>query len=180
VLRLLTYMLTLPILLQRGWIAQWIPEGRQPAFRAFYYFEGWRVGVDGLKPATQTAVARPASPRGRVLGLVERFVCGDPKATLVRPQGDGMDPVFKRLRPPNSAVVEMRTERTRTFGFFAHVNAYVAVSIADTAMLKRSSRPDPYEEHAKKVQAVIRQLGAADIDRSTDVEKLVTDILSGG
>jgi hypothetical protein len=90
-----------------------------------------------------------------------------------------MDPVFRRLRPPNSAVVEMRTERTRTFGFFAHVNAYVAVSIADTAILKRSSKSDPYEEHARKVQAVIRVLGAADVDRSTDVEKVVTDIFPG-
>lgn len=114
--------------------------------------------------------------------MVERFVCGDPKATLVRPQGDGMDPVFKRLRPPNSTVVEMRTERTRTFGFLARVNTYFAVSIAETATLKRraSSNSDPYEEHAAKVQALIRRLSAADVDRTTDVEKLVTDLFARG
>jgi hypothetical protein len=167
-------MLTLPILLQRNWIAQWRPEGIQPV-RTFYYFQGWKLGVDGLDGAARSGVSRPASLRGRVLGLVERFVCGDPNATLVRPQGDGMDPVFKRLRPPNSAVVEMRTERTRTFGFFARVNTYVAVSIAETAALKGSRKSDPYEEHTTKVQAVIRRLSAADVNATTEVEKLVTD-----
>ena len=166
----MTYILTLPI------FAQWRPAGNRPALRAFYFVEGWRVGVDGLEGATRTGVVRPASPRGRVLGLVERFACGDPKATLVRLQGDGMDPVFKRLRPPNSAVVEMRTRRTRTFGFFARVNTYVAISIVETETLKASSKSNPYEEHAAKVQAVIRRLRAADVDRTTDVEKLVTDV----
>src|SRR5207249_4459007 len=123
--RVLTCMLTLSIFLQERWIVQQNPAGDQPARRTFYFFEPWRIGVDGLDGATKTGVTRPASPRGRVLGLVERFVCGDPKATLVRPRGDGMDPVFKRLDPPNSAVVEMRTERTRTFGFFARVNTYI-------------------------------------------------------
>jgi hypothetical protein len=169
-------MLTLSIFLGERWIVQRSPAGDQPAHRTFYYFEPWRIGVDGLDGATKTGVVRPASPRGRVLGLVERFVCGDPKATLVRPLGDGMDPVFKRLDPPNSAVVEMRTERTRTFGFFARVNTYIAVSIAETATLKARSEIDPYEEHAAKVQAVIRLLSAADVDRTTAVEELVTDI----
>jgi hypothetical protein len=116
-------MLTLPILLHEGWIAQWSPEGNQPALR-----------------------------------------------------GHGMDPVFKRLDPPNSAVVEMRTEKTRTFGFFAGLNTYVAVSMAETATLKIAGKSDPYEEHAAKVQALISRLRAADIDRTTDVEKLVTDV----
>jgi hypothetical protein len=174
--RLLTYMLTLPIFLQRNWIAQWSPKGNQPALRTFYYIQGWKIGVDGLDGATKTGVIRPASPRGRVVGLVERFVCGDPKATLVRPQGDGMDPVFQRMRAPNFAVVEMRTQKTRTFGFFARVNTYVAISIAETATLKTSTKSDPYEQQAAKVQAVIRRLGAADVDRTTDVEKLVTDV----
>jgi hypothetical protein len=170
-------MLTLSIFLRECWIVQRNPAGDQPARRTFYYFEPWRIGVDGLDGATKTGVAKPASPRGRVLGLVERFVCGDSKATLVRPRGDGMDPVFKRLDPPNSAVVEMRTERTRTFGFFARVNTYVAVSIAETATLKAPGEFDPYEEHAAKVQAVIRLLSAADVDRTTAVERLVTDIV---
>jgi hypothetical protein len=169
-------MLTLPILLQEGWIGQWSPEGNQPALRTFYYLEGWRIGVDGLDGGTKTGVSRPASPRGRVFGLVERFVCGDPRATLVRPRGHGMDPVFKRLDPPNSAVVEMRTEKTRTFGFFAGLNTYVAVSMAETATLKIAGKSDPYEAHAARVQALIRRLRAADIDRTTDVEKLVTDV----
>jgi hypothetical protein len=98
-------MLTLPILFQQRWVARWNPAGNEPALRTFLYFETWRVGVDGLDGAPKIGVIRPASPRGRVLGLVERFVRGDPKATLVRPKGDGMDPVFKHLRPPNSAVV---------------------------------------------------------------------------
>jgi hypothetical protein len=172
-------MLTLPILLQRNWIAQWNPEGNEPV-RTFYYFQGWKLGVDGLDGAARSGVSRPASPRGRVIGLVERFVCGDPKATLVRPQGDGMDPMFQRMRAPNYAVVEMRTQKTRTFGFFARVNTYVAISIAETATLKASSESDPYEEHAAKVQAVIRRLRAADVDRTTEAETLVTDAFLGG
>ena len=157
------------------------PGDERAALRTFYYFETWKVGVDGLEGATKTGVIRPASPRGRILGLVERFVCGDPKATLVRPQGDGMDPVFKRLRLTQFPVVEMRTERTRTFGFLARVNTYFAVSIAETATLKRrASNSDPYEEHAAKVQALIRRLSAADVDRTTDVEKLVTDLFARG
>jgi hypothetical protein len=171
-------MLTLSILSEEGWIGRWIPQGNQSARRTFYYFRNWETGVGGLDRATKTGLSRHPSPRARVLGLVERFVRGDPKATLVRPQGDGMDPVFKRLRRPNSAVVEMRTERTRTFGFFARVNTFVAVSIVETAALETSGKSDPYEEHAAKVQAVIRRLGAADIDRTTDVERLVTDVFA--
>jgi hypothetical protein len=89
-----------------------------------------------------------------------------------------MDPVFKRLVPPNSAVVEMRTERTRTFGFFSRVNTYIAVCIAETATLKTSGKRDPYEEHAAKVQAVIRRLSATEVDRTTDIEQLVTDVFA--
>jgi hypothetical protein len=108
---LLTYMLTLPILSQQRWVARWIPAGNELALRAFYYFETWKIGVDGLEGATKSGVIRPPSPRGRVLGLVERFVCGDPKATLVRPQGDGMDPVFKRLRCEHKGLVRSGSSR---------------------------------------------------------------------
>jgi hypothetical protein len=48
--------------------------------------------------------------------------------------------------------------------------------MAETATLKIAGKSDPYEEHAAKVQALIRRLRAADIDRTTDVEKLVTDV----
>jgi hypothetical protein len=175
VIGVLTYMLTLHILLQEGLIARWSPVTCEAALRTFYYRPGWIDGVERLDGGTRTGVIRPASARGRVQGLVERFVCGDPKAQLVRPQGDGMDPVFKRLDPPNAAVVEMRTAKTRTFGFFARVNTYVAVSIAETAVLKQSNKSDPYEEHAKRVQTIIRRLSVTDVDETTHVERLVTD-----
>jgi hypothetical protein len=86
-----------------------------------------------------------------------------------------MDPLFKRLVPPNTAVVEMRTEATRTFGFFARTNTFVAVFLAETSTLKAIGDRDPYKECAAKVQAVLGRISAADIDRRTDVEKLVTD-----
>ncbi len=111
------------------------------------------------------------------MGLVERFVLGDPKATLVRPVGDGMDPVFKRMRVPHAVVVEMRTQATRSFGFFARVNTYVALYLDETDELKRKVRAgeNPYEEHAKNVERVLRRVVDKDIDRTTNVEALVTD-----
>jgi hypothetical protein len=86
-----------------------------------------------------------------------------------------MDPLFKRLVPPNTVVVEMRTKETRTFGFFARINTFVAVFLAETNTLKAIRNTDPYKEYATKIRAVLGRISDADIDRITNVETLVTD-----
>jgi hypothetical protein len=133
--------------------------------------------VECLSADKKAGLVAPASPRGRVLGLVERFVVGDPKAQLVLPVGDGSEPLFKRMRRPNECIVEMRTVATRSFGFFTGPNTFAALFLEEVKILKEKpapgQAPDPYKVWAQKVQKVRQHI--SDVDCTTDVEQLVTD-----
>ena len=91
--------------------------------------------------ARKLAPAASASPRGRVLGLVERFVVGDPKGQLILPIGDGSEPLFKRMRHPNECVVEMRTVATRSFGFFTGLDTFAALFLEEVRIPKEKPAP---------------------------------------
>jgi hypothetical protein len=127
---------------------RWQPRGGRMAKREFYFSHKWQDGWqrlprrnlrtrvrwwddegsdlsspgDGEPPSDGRELVDSTidpSIQGRLNGLVETFVCGWPRDKLIRKDGFGMEPPFRRMRPPFSAVVEMRTEHTRTFGFFA-------------------------------------------------------------
>ena len=168
-------MLTLARLGELGWVKKWTLACGGLPMRTYYYTEGWRAALSRLPGAEAGRLARPASARGRVLGLVEQFVSGDRRAILVRPQGNGMEPPFKRLKDPHCVVVTMRTQATRSFGFFAGLDTFVAVELVETTALKEKSGSDPYREYARKVEKFIERLSENDIDRTTDVEILITD-----
>jgi hypothetical protein len=170
-------MLTLATLVELGFIRPWEPSGASMPVRSFYYSKSWRDSLERLLGGQSGGLTRSASPRARVLGFVQRFVAGDPAATLVRPRGDAMDPPFKRLRRPNAAVVYLRTSATRSFGFFSRADVFVALFLADADALKRRSEqePDKYKEYAEKVQTLLARMSAADVDGVTDASQLVTD-----
>jgi hypothetical protein len=114
---------------------------------------------------------------------VDQFVSGTPKAHLVTPKGDGMDPPFQRMTPPDSVVVEMRTTATRSFGFFAGPNLYVAISLEKTNKLKTPNRAadrEKYREHIDRVRWFSGRLSDADINRTTNIDDLITDDFSRG
>jgi hypothetical protein len=173
---MLTYMLTLSTWVEIGWVRPWELSGTAMPERSFYYAKPWRDAVDRL-PGAAAGLVRSGSARARVLGFVERYVAGDDKAKLVRPQGDAMNPPFERMRHPHSVVVEMRTFATRSFGFFSQANVFVALFLEETDALKRAKAAgtDRYKAYADKVEILLSKLTKTDVDGVTDVDQLVTD-----
>jgi len=105
------------------------------------------------------------------------------RAILITPEGYGSEPPFKRLDPPHEVVVTMRTEHTRSFGYFAARDTYVALFLAEVTTLKpppgsgrrRRGPNDPYGILATKVEKFLRRITASEIDRTTNVEDLISD-----
>jgi hypothetical protein len=152
-------MLTLSTLAQHQWVTKWDLSGNAVPVRTFYYTHQWREAVARLSGLRASRLGVAASPRARVEGLVERFVAGDRRAILITPKGYGSEPPFKRLGPPHEVVVTMRTLHTRSFGFFAAPDTYVALFLAELSTLKpsgsgprRRGRKDPYRAFAAKVE----------------------------
>jgi hypothetical protein len=174
-IKVLTPMLTLASLCELGWVTRWNLLGGGLPVRTFYYTENWLAAASKLGRAQSRRLARTPSAQGRVLGLVEQFVAGDRRAILVRPNGNGMEPPFKRLNSPHNGVVTMRTQATRSFGFFAGFDTFVALYLEETKALKFRGRSDPYREYACKVEAFLRRLSEKEIDRTTNVESLITN-----
>lgn len=173
-------MFTVPSSLNAGLIKEWQPQNR-PAVRQFLYRPEWVKRVNALPEPTKTkGLTRDISPRGRVFGCAERFARGDCASSLITPTGDAMSPAFKRMRYPNEAVVEMRTSLTRTFGFFADANVYVAVTLETIQVLKRKQLPDeinfvdPYSAPADEVQRFLKYFSPQSVDTKTNVEFLVS------
>ncbi len=84
-----------------------------------------------------------------------------------------MEPPFRRMRRPHEAVVEMRTEHTRTFGFFVRKDTFVAwkLDLADHT----HAQPALYEQHAEAVMTVMRRMASSDKDEISNVEDLTGD-----
>jgi len=176
-------MFTLATLESSRVVKLWERSDGQEGGRAFYYVAGWRNAVEQLARSQQQGTARQPTPGAKVFALVEQYARHVPRAFLIRPKGEAMEPPFERMDAPDSVVVAMRTRDTRTFGFFARPNVYIAGSFAMTDDLKLpNGRADrrKYATHIKKVKEFLRitKLDEADIDRDTDVEQLVIDTLT--
>lgn len=179
--------LTLTIMLDNKWVTPWKPSGNRMMKRGFYQSNHWiaaRNGLPGRQASTPSAlrpvddidlVATDLSVRGRLDGLVETFAIGWPRSKLVRPQGYGMEPPFRRMRPPHEAIVEMRTEHTRTFGFFARMDLFVAwrLDLADNT----HKHPQLYEAHAEAVMKVVGKMSSSDIDAIAHIDDLIGEFL---
>lgn len=126
---------------------------------------------EGADPLIEAAL--DPSPRGRLDGLVESFVSGWPRNRLIRKQGFGMEPPFERMRKERSAIVEMRTNATRTFGFFVRQRVFVAHRLDLTDNLKAS--PLLYEQYGNDVLKLFDRMERSERDGESDVEDLIGD-----
>ena len=171
--RLLTSRLTVANLRGGSVLTEWLATGDRPKERVFLYAQTWLKDLAAL-PAPQSAgtALRPVvSMADGVRALVSGYVAGEPLPALIRPRGQGMCPVFKRLRPPDRAIVEMRTRSTRTFGFLATGRVYVAVAVNEADVLKRS---DPgYSGPIARVKKLLECLAPSEVDEVTDVNQLI-------
>lgn len=156
-----------------------VANGTEQPVRWFYETRMWQDEFVSLPAYTGPArLARDPSVQGRLAALVARYIAGDPKAELVRPRGEAMDPQFCRMDPPYQTVVEMRTQETRTFGFFCRANLFCAVTVALTSDLKLpTGRADrvKYEDRANTVMRLVKRTSSSEIDGNTDVQLLLTD-----
>jgi len=196
--RALTSMLTLAILIKEGLLRQWQPTGGRMMMRGFYYSRPWqeaRNALPSVLPRRQVKwwdddaqaeggndqageagpdidlAAMDLSIRGGLDGFVETFVAGWSRVRLIRKQGFGMDPPFKRMHAPREAVVEMSTEHTRTFGFFVRE----AVFVAHRLDLAKHTHGDPrlYAQYGDDVLKLLRRMSSTEKDESSDVESLI-------
>jgi hypothetical protein len=125
----------------------------------------WPDGSELIDPAIDPSI------RGRLSGLIETFVRGWPRSKLIRKDGFGMEPPFKRMRPPLSSVVEMRTEYTRTFGFFAGPRVFVGhrLDLADVI----HANPQLYLDYGADVMRMLARIAESDKDQTSDIEDLI-------
>ena len=143
-----------------------------------WWDDGDQGDIFDERTAAPEALADPSldpSIRGRLDVLVETFVRGNPLSRLVRPVGAGMDPPFKRMERRGgvdfSPVVEMRTRDTRTFGFFARKDMFVAhrLDLADNT----HSDPSLYEKYGMDVLKFLDRLASSEKDLTSDIEDLI-------
>lgn len=115
---------------------------------------------------------RGRTEREQLDGFVETFVIGWPRTKLIRRQGFGSEPPFKRMRNPRSAVVEMRTVRTRTFGFFSKTRVFVGMRV-DLVENTHADNGRLYGVYGDYVLQRLRHIDPADVDALSDVEALI-------
>jgi len=184
--KVLTLPLTLDIMRENQWVFAWSPSGGRVIKRDFYWSPKWMEVRNGLVGRRSTEIndnnkvpdvdlaAMDLSERGRLDGFVESYVIGEPRRRLVRPLGYGMEPPFHRMLPPLQAVVEMCTVHTRTFGFFARKNVFVALRL-DRANATHANT-ELYRFHGSAVKSIMNRLAASDKDETSDVEELIGDL----
>lgn len=112
------------------------------------------------------------TPREQLDGFIETFVIGWPRAKLIRKQGFGSEPPFRRMWPPRSSVVEMRTVQTRTFGFFSCKGVYVGMRV-DLTENTHANNDRLYNEYGDYVMQRLRHIVSSDVDVVSDVEDLI-------
>jgi hypothetical protein len=194
---LLTLSLSLAMLCEQGFLTAWVPRGVHLPKRCFYYSKAWQTAREALPGLPDRllvqwwddhdvddagheiaehddALVNPVldpSRRGHLDGFVETFVRGKPRNQLIRKVGFGMDPPFRRMRDPFRAVVEMRTQATRTFGYYVCRGVYVAYRL-DLADRTHSNR-QLYEYYGKAVSDLLGKMLPSDKDEISDVEDLI-------
>jgi hypothetical protein len=170
-------MATLAMLKAQGELKAVSPQGGGLCGRTFYYTAEWSQFVMGL-PGTlpRNLLQRRSVPkRAQILGLAADF-CAD--KTLNGLERMGMRPPFERMDPEHAFVWEMKTGDTRTFGWFAVPNVFVAVGGIETNALKVNGKPDngKYAAWRDKVLAFRQTHALSDNEISVegDLAKLVT------
>jgi hypothetical protein len=113
------------------------------------------------------------SPRTWLDALVETFVAGRSRNRLIRKEGYGMDPPFKRMDGGISPVVEMRTVDTRTFGFFVQCRVFVGHRLALKSDLLKN--PALYEQYKQDVLKLYGRMESTERDGHSLVEDLIGD-----
>lgn len=147
--------------------------------RVLYFAEEWKSFFNDLPSEIRTfpPQRRKLTMRGQVMGLANAFVRGDSRAAL---GVAGMEPPFKPMRPRRSRVWEMRTGDTRSFGWFARSDIFVAVLGRQARVLKDSDTGRPngrlYDEAVECVVAWRRAHGVeGEIADGRTWEDLVSD-----
>ncbi len=128
-------MSTVARLRTEGVLQSWTLAGAEEPGRCFYYATEWEAFFNALPTMI---VTRP--PQRRRLGMREQvarfasvFVANESRGRL---ELAGMVPPFRRLGPRRLRLWEMRTSDTRSFGWFAARDVFVAVCGERTARLK--------------------------------------------
>lgn len=166
-------MFTIETLVASGLLASWDPAGSTQPVRLFYFTRTWRNQFDGLPDSfNPPSLIRSPTIRTKLAALVDRYVDGTPRSRLARPYSFGSEPIWQRMRPPRAAVVEFKTWDTRTFGFFARPNVFIACGVGLADVIKRQQL---YGVHGDRALLFMARIRSTEIDGVTDVTSLVTD-----
>jgi hypothetical protein len=166
-------MFTIETLASAGLLARWESGGLAQPIRMFYFTQSWLTQFNGLPDDyNPKSLVRSTTVRTNLAALVDRYVDGSPRARLARPYSFGSEPIWQRMRPPRKAVVEFKTWDTRTFGFFAQPNVYVACAVGLADPIKRHDLYGDYGDTALKFMTRVHRL---EINEVADVAELVSD-----
>jgi hypothetical protein len=171
-------MFTLEKLCSAKLLTAWQLPGDEVPQRLCYTTSRWKLDMQALKKNPSEGGIRPfvSSPYDEIKGLLDDFVRGVPPVRLIRPRGEGMDPPFRRMDPPHGAVVEMRTPKTRCFGFFHRPDVLVlhlAVAVERLKTNRRANREYYGLAAAAVGEHLLARLLETEWDANTDVDRLV-------
>jgi hypothetical protein len=188
---------TLARCIENQWFRLWTPGSDRMPQRLFYYTDAWAADRERLpgpearpqvrwwdteeqrqnedtKPRIGIDPSRSRTPREQLDGFVETFVIGWSRHRLIRKQGFGSEPPFRRMWPPRGQVVEMRTVDTRSFGVFTKGGAYIGMRV-DLVDNTHADNDRLYNEYGDYVIKRLRHIDPAEIDATTNVEDLIGD-----
>jgi len=163
-------MLTLDTLRSYDVLTVWLPPPGREKERVFLYTQAWKDDLNKLRgPSDKRAGFRISPCRASGMeALVNAFVAGQPIGSMRPPAGEALTPVFKRLRPPNEVIVEMRTTHLRTFGFIGPGREFVAICAYSKDCLQ--AKDPKYNQPITKVGRLMTRLADGQVDGGCDVE----------
>lgn len=148
--------------------------------REFINFSTWDDFIDNLpeeKPKKTFKQAKPVPAKEQPMQLARAFIDEDKISSL---ELVGTYPIFKVIRPDGGYVWEMRTKLTRTIGWFAGQNKFVAVCGGLITLFKDqhdNAKSEVYGQFRKCAEHVVKNtIINSDICHFTQIEKIIKDV----
>lgn len=148
--------------------------------REFIFLKSWTDFIDKIpeeKTKKTFREAKSVPAREQPMQLARAFIDEVKISSL---ELVGTYPIFKIIRPDGGYVWEMRTKLTRTIGWFAGENKFVAICGGLISVFKDQNdkpKPEVYGQFRKCTEHVVKNTVInSDICRFTQIEQIIKDV----